>query len=119
MASIRPSTPPLQAAAAQVSNIDAWADADFSFFESAAPAAPPPPRNDLSDLFNASESASRPVSVVSSTISFNRSPPRKATPPLGQPLTGATTMAQRRKAEEDQIIEQILGGLPDLSYMLR
>tara|TARA_R110002003_G_scaffold219_8_gene16520 strand:- start:8137 stop:10713 length:2577 start_codon:yes stop_codon:yes gene_type:complete len=119
VASDRPLTPPAPIAAAAQSNVDPWADADFSFFESALPAAPPPPKNEPADPFTAFESPGRPASVSSSTRPFNRSPPRQITPPPAQPLTGATNMAQRRKAEEDQIIEEILSGLPDLSYMLQ
>jgi hypothetical protein len=99
--------------------VDAWADADFSFFELALPAAPPPSKNEPADPFTAFESPGKPASVSSSTRPFNRSPPHKIAPPPAQPLTGATNMAQRRKAEEDQIIEEILSGLPDLSYMLQ
>ncbi|KAH7071143.1 hypothetical protein BKA63DRAFT_517394 [Paraphoma chrysanthemicola] len=119
VAPARPSTPPLQVTAAAQSNVDAWADADFSFFESAAPAAPPRSKKEPSDRPSTLDSPRRSISVASSTRTFSRSPPRKITPPPVQPLTGATNIAQRRKAEEDQIIEQILSGLPDLSYMLR
>ncbi|KAH7067913.1 hypothetical protein FB567DRAFT_253066 [Paraphoma chrysanthemicola] len=119
VAPARPSTPPLQVTAATQSNIDAWADADFSFFESAPPAAPPRSKKEPSDQPTTLDSPRRSPSVASSTRTFSRSPPRKITPPPVQPLTGATNMAQRRKAEEDQIIELILSGLPDLGYMLR
>jgi hypothetical protein len=116
----RPSTPPPQADEAGTSNIDAWADADFSFFEASAPVkTPPKTKRDPSDPFSVFESPARSVSSASSAKTFTRSPPRKVTPPIVQPLTGATSAAQRRKNEEDQIIHDILGGLPDLSYMLR
>jgi hypothetical protein len=41
------------------------------------------------------------------------------TPPPVQPLTSATSSAQRRKTIEDGVIHDILRGLPDLGYMLR
>lgn len=100
---------------------DSWADADFSFFESAMPGAATQqpsqsqdPSDPLSFLGAPAPTLTRPASK-----SFSRSPPRDTTPPPLQPLTNATGSLQRRKAEEDQIITEILSGLPDLSYMLR
>jgi hypothetical protein len=117
---VRPSTPPAPIAAPAESNVDAWADADFSFFESAVPTAQPSQtKSDPSDPFSVFESRGRSTSVASSAKTFTRSPPRKATPPPVQPLTSATSSAQRRKTLEDGIIHQILSGLPDLGYMLR
>jgi len=116
----RPSTPPQQVTAAAPSNVDAWANADFSFFESAPSAAPSSQsKGESSNSFSVFESPPRPTSSASSAKTFTRSPPRKATPPPIQPLTGATSSAQLRKTEEDQIIYEILSGLPDLSYMLK
>jgi hypothetical protein len=116
----RPSTPSPPTLAPVQSNIDAWADADFSFFESALPAASPPQlKSDPTDPFSRFESRERSTSAASSAKTFSRSPPRKVTPPPVQPLTGATSSAQRRKTQEDQIIQEVLSGLPDLSYMLR
>jgi hypothetical protein len=117
---VRPSTPPVPIAAPAEPNVDAWADADFSFFESAVPTAPSPQtKSDPSDPFSVFESRGRSTSVASSAKTFTRSPPRKVTPPPVQPLTSATSSAQRRKTLEDGIIHQILSGLPDLGYMLR
>jgi hypothetical protein len=117
----RPSTPPPPPAPPAQQPIDAWADADFSIFESA----PPPPvatpqrrAQDPSDPFSIFD-ATDAVSTHSTPKSFTRSPPRNTAPPPVQPLTGATNSVQRRKIEEDQIIADILRGLPDLGYMLR
>ncbi|KAL1799220.1 hypothetical protein ACET3X_003257 [Alternaria dauci] len=118
---VRPSTPPPAPVMPNESTIDAWADADFSFFE-AAPAsrAPAQTTRDSSDPFSVFETPPRPSSVASSAKTFTRSsPPRNVSPPSIQPLTGATNAAQRRKNEEEQVIQNILAGLPDLSYMLR
>lgn len=116
----RSSTPPPQTVESAQTNPDAWADADFSFFESAPPVSTPKQRKrDFSDPLSKFESPPRSTSSASSAKTFTRSPPRKITPPPVQPLTGATSSAQRRKNEEDQIIHDILSGLPDLSYMLR
>ncbi|KAH3973736.1 hypothetical protein HBI56_154440 [Parastagonospora nodorum] len=120
---MRPMTPPQPIAATVESNIDAWADADFSFFESAPPVAPlaplAPTTPDRSDPFSVFEGRQRSVSAASSAKTFTRSPPRKVPTPPIQPLTGATSSAQRRKNEEDAIIRDILSGLPNLGYMLR
>ncbi|KAG9193369.1 hypothetical protein G6011_03404 [Alternaria panax] len=117
---VRPSTPPLVSVMPNESTVDAWADADFSFFESAPTArAPTQTTRDPSDPFSVFGTPPRPSSAASSAKTFTRSsPPRNATPPPIQPLTGATNSAQRRKNEEEQVIKNILAGLPDLSYML-
>ena len=116
----RPSTPPSAPIARDEPSIDAWADADFSFFESAPAAkASAPTTRDPSDPFSVFETPPRPSSAASSAKTFTRSPPRNVTPPPMQPLTGATNSAQRRKNDEEQVIKSILAGLPDLSYMLR
>ena len=116
----RPSTPPSAPIARDEPTIDAWADADFSFFESApATKAFASATRDPSDPFSVFETPPRPTSAASSAKTFTRSPPRNVTPPPIQPLTGATNSAQRRKNDEEQVIKSILAGLPDLSYMLR
>jgi hypothetical protein len=117
---VQPSTPPGPIPTPAEPDVDAWADADFSFFESALPTAPSSqPKSDPSDPFSVFESRERSTSAASSAKTFTRSPPRKVTPPPVQPLTSATSSAQRRKTEEDSMIREILRGLPDLSYMLR
>ena len=110
----RPATP-VQA------STDSWVDADFSFFESAlSGAAPQQPSQtqDPSDPLSFFDTPA-PISTRPAAKLFSRSPPRDTTPPPIQPLTNATGSLQRRKAEEDQIISDILRDLPDLSYMLR
>lgn len=118
---IRPSTPPPPATIAPAGecNLDGWADADFSFFESSTLAPAPQTKQDSSDPFSMFETRERSTSAASSAKTFTRSPPRKVPTPPIQPLTGATSSAQRRKMEEDAIVQGILHGLPDLSYMLR
>ncbi|KAF1928436.1 uncharacterized protein M421DRAFT_160751 [Didymella exigua CBS 183.55] len=114
-------TPIAQPTAPVQASTDSWADADFSFFESALPTtAPQQPSypQGPSDPFSFFD-APAPTSQRPSSQSVSRSPPRDTTPPPLQPLTNATGSLQRRKAEEDQVINDILSGLPDLSYMLR
>ncbi|KAF2021224.1 hypothetical protein BU24DRAFT_416880 [Aaosphaeria arxii CBS 175.79] len=89
---------------------DPWSNADFSFFESAPPPQPPQAPTDPSDPFSIFNS--------SPPVPYTRPPTKSLTPPPLQPLTGATNSAQRRKAEEDEIIRSIVQGLPNLSYML-
>ncbi|KAF1834002.1 hypothetical protein BDW02DRAFT_355727 [Decorospora gaudefroyi] len=111
--STRPSTPP---PAPVASTTDSWADADLSFFESVPPTTVPAPQQGSSNVYG---TPPRPTSSASSAKTFTRSPPRNVTPPPIQPLTGATNSAQRRKNEEEQVIREILAGLPDLRYMMR
>lgn len=106
----------------------AWPEADLSIFDSPLPnAVPPPPQtptdhNDPWSIFDNPTAVPAPQSTTSTTttpsLPFTRTPPRPATPPPKQPLTSATSSAQRRKAEEDEIVRGILEGLPDLAYML-
>ncbi|KAJ4373733.1 hypothetical protein N0V86_007876 [Didymella sp. IMI 355093] len=114
-------TPVAQPATPVQASADSWADADMSFFESVLPSAAPQqplqtqnPADPFSFFDPPAPAPTRPASK-----SFSRSPPRNNTPPPLQPLTNATGSLQRRKAEEDQMISDILRGLPDLSYMLR
>ncbi|KAK7179907.1 hypothetical protein PSPO01_14037 [Paraphaeosphaeria sporulosa] len=94
-----------------------WGDsADFSIFESALPPstsfAPPPSQPAVEE----------PWSIFNSPLPaapFVRPTARPVTPPAKQPLTSATSSAQRRKAEEDDVVRAIVEGLPDLGYMLR
>ncbi|KAF2731705.1 hypothetical protein EJ04DRAFT_514373 [Polyplosphaeria fusca] len=97
-------------------------DLDFSIFESGPPAALPhaePAHKSLdpTDPWSIFDTPAPPPQPEPTP--FVRPPARSATPPSMQPLTGATNAAQRRKVEEDEIIQNILSGLPDLAYMLR
>jgi hypothetical protein len=101
---------------------NAWADVDFSMFETARPATPPPPppaeaRYDQSDSYSPLNYSPRSVRGDSPARSVTRSRGNTLLPAL-QMLTGATNSSQRQKVDEDQIVADILSGLPDLSYML-
>ncbi|KAF1918637.1 hypothetical protein BDU57DRAFT_511351 [Ampelomyces quisqualis] len=116
----RPITPTHSEAPSVPTEVDAWADADFSFFETTLPPAPQlSVEQNCSDQFTTVETRDRSSSAASSAKTFTRSPPRKVPTPPIQPLTSATSRAQRRKMEEEGIIEDILRALPDLSYMLQ
>ena len=72
-------------------NSDAWATADFSYFDSTAPSKPTP---------------ALPAPIPKATIA----------PPL---LAKKNQRSSREQAEQDRIVERIVQNLPDLSYMLR
>ncbi|KAH7396436.1 hypothetical protein BKA66DRAFT_566919 [Pyrenochaeta sp. MPI-SDFR-AT-0127] len=117
----RPSTLSLPAVASAHLSMDSWADADMSFFETAPTSTTPvllQPSHTGADPFPVIETSQSSTGVCSRKP-FTRSSPRPLTPPPSQPLTGATNSAQRRKTEEDQVIQDILNGLPNLRYMLR
>lgn len=75
---------------------DPWASADFSFFEKPAPAPKPLP------------------SLVNKVTTPKASE-------LGNPLPIATQGSQRSREEieQDRVVEAVVKGLPNLSYMLR
>ncbi|KAF2626698.1 hypothetical protein BU25DRAFT_411667 [Macroventuria anomochaeta] len=114
-------TPTAQPATPIQPSADSWADADFSFFESALTVTASQPSSQTQDPSDPFSFFNTPVPTSTPPTSklFPGSPPRDTTPPPLPPLTNATSSLQRRKAEEDQMISDILSGLPDLSYILR
>ncbi|KAF2793810.1 hypothetical protein K505DRAFT_325200 [Melanomma pulvis-pyrius CBS 109.77] len=114
--STRPAFPLPATAPAPVPSEDPWSNADFSFFESAAPAPPAPHTNPLSP--------SDPWSVFETPVPaapFTRPDPPAATPSPKPSISGITNTnsVQKRKVEEDEIVAEIVRGLPDLRYMLQ
>lgn len=94
---------------------------DFSIFESTPQSVVPAPTqtqilSDPSDPWSIFESTS---TAAPEPTPFVRPPQRSVTPPPKQPLTSATNSAQKRRDEEDDIIQSIIQGLPNLEYMLR
>ncbi|KAF2993075.1 hypothetical protein E8E13_001173 [Curvularia kusanoi] len=103
------------------SSRDSWADADFSFFETAQPATgaqAPPQTHDPTDPFSFFDSAP-PAVVPPVAKAVSQSPPRGSTPPRSQPPANATSSAERQRVAEDRMLQDILDGLPDLRYMLK
>jgi hypothetical protein len=94
---------------------DPWSNADFSFFESAAPALPqaenPLSPSDSWSVFNTPVSAAA-LPQIEAPIPI---PSQKLSIPGGMVLNSE----QKRRAEEEKVIREILEGLPDLGYMLR
>jgi hypothetical protein len=79
-------------------SVDPWASADFSFFEtSTAPVSKP-----ISLL--------APKSMPPKSVTFS-TPAVTSTPPRNQ--------KSREELEQDRIVQSVVKGLPDLSYMLR
>lgn len=104
---VEPGSSSINPAPVSSSTADPWQDADFSIFESALPPQQP------------QQSASPSRQRSQSSASFTRSPPKQTPAPPAIPLTGATHSSQSRKAAEDELIREIVSGLPDLHYMLR
>jgi hypothetical protein len=80
---------------------DPWASADFSFFESPAPAPAQKPTP-------AVVVAAKPL--VLKSVSFAKVPPAPSLLRHGK---------SRQEIERDEIVTGIVRSLPDLSYMLR
>ncbi|KAK3995517.1 hypothetical protein QBC44DRAFT_233764 [Cladorrhinum sp. PSN332] len=107
---------------------DPWATADFSLFD--APSIKPVPTNPVSgaasnNYFSAAE-ISVPLSMAELRSSWEAALPVAPSPPV-VPQTSQTanvvepTNAQNNNdnADEEEIAQRIIAGLPDLSYMLR
>ena len=78
-------------------NSDPWASADFSFFETAS--APTPP-----------VSTPLPKTIPNKTVSFVNTHVR---------ASSHVTRKSKEEMEQDRIVQDIVKGLPDISYMLR
>ncbi|EPE27942.1 hypothetical protein GLAREA_04733 [Glarea lozoyensis ATCC 20868] len=90
------------AAISQAGSSDPWASADFSFFDTApsisAPALAPKPQK-------------KPVAVSV--------PPRSGPTSIMPAPAISKTRRSKEEMEQDKIVESIISGLPDLSYMLK
>ncbi|KAN0099494.1 hypothetical protein V8E51_013269 [Hyaloscypha variabilis] len=82
-----------------VASVDPWASADFSFFETGTA---PPPKPSTASI---PVSKPMPKSVTFSTPAVTSIPPR--------------SQKSREEIEQDRIVQSVVKGLPDLSYMLR
>ncbi|OSS46925.1 hypothetical protein B5807_08835 [Epicoccum nigrum] len=100
---------------------DSWAEADFSFFESARTATvsqPPSQRHDPSDPFAFFDSTP-PTVTQSAAKTLSQPLPRDPTPPALQPPINTISSSERQRLVENRALQDILDGLPDLSYMLK
>jgi hypothetical protein len=92
----------ITAAISQPGNSDPWSSADFSFFDSAPSTSAPA---------IVSKPQTKPVAVsVPPYASLNS----KAPAPIA-----SKSKRSKEEMEQDKIVEGILSGLPDLSYMLK
>ncbi|KAF4628882.1 hypothetical protein G7Y89_g9266 [Cudoniella acicularis] len=94
------------------SGVDPWASADFSFFES-TPTAPSIP---------AAAAVPQPIptqtgSIPSKTVSFANTR-AMAPPPIASNNTPGTGKP-KDEMEQDRIVQAVVKGLPNLSYMLK
>jgi hypothetical protein len=118
--------------ATQSGGTDAWASADFSFFDtpSSAPALAVSPQSSSSGPHLPAKFRNVQNTNTANTPLFVPFPPRKPIPPKpfqtasqSSPQSPLTPMAKmgwksREEIEQDKIVKQIIDGLPDLRYML-
>ena len=100
---------------------DSWAEADFSFFESARPTTvsqAPSQIHDPSDPFAFFDSVP-PIVAQSAAKTPSQPLSRDPTPPASQIPTNTISFSERQRLAEDRVLQDILDGLPDLSYMLK
>ena len=101
--------------------VDSWADADFSFFETARPTTvsqPPSQMHDPSDPFAFFDSTP-PTVTPSAAKTLSQPLSCDPTPPALQPPTNTISSSERQKLAEDRIVQDILDSLPNLGYMLK
>ncbi|TVY34807.1 hypothetical protein LSUB1_G005665 [Lachnellula subtilissima] len=91
------SSPVVPAQPLPVGKSDPWASADFSFFETAS--APTPP-----------VSTPLPKTIPNKTVSFANTHVR---------ASSHATRKSKEQMEQDKIVQDVVKGLPDLSYMLK
>ncbi|CAG8982010.1 hypothetical protein HYALB_00004879 [Hymenoscyphus albidus] len=93
---------------------DPWASADFSFFDSPAPASVPASMSKTiaSRATTNPNSASIPSPLKSSSLAATTGVP---IPSPGTPSTRRT----KEEMEQDRIVQGVLKSLPDLSYMFK
>lgn len=91
------SSPVVPAPPLPAGNSDPWASADFSFFETASAPAPPVP-------------TPLPRTIPPKSVSFANTRVSASSP---------GTRKSKEEMEQDRIVQDVVKGLPDLSYMLR
>ncbi|KAF7872193.1 hypothetical protein EAF04_003118 [Stromatinia cepivora] len=96
---------------------DPWASVDFSFFDTptSAPATIP---TFLSKPTANSRPQSYPAPPKPKTVTFS-TPSPTSTHSLPPPVYTGHGSKTKSEMEQDEIVKRIVGGLPDLSYMLR
>ena len=114
----QPPSPSIQPASTSVQ--DPWASVDFSFFDAPTPspalATGPAPRL-LSKQTIKPRPQSYPAPPKPKTVTFS-TPPKSTPSPLAPAYTSHDSKT-KFEMEQDEIVRRIVGGLPNLGYMLR
>ncbi|KAF7927820.1 hypothetical protein BELL_0795g00010 [Botrytis elliptica] len=111
-----PSVPPPSTSAQ-----DPWASVDFSFFDAPTPApaiATGPAPILLSKQTTKPRPQSYPAPPKPKTVTFS-TPSSKSTPSPPVPTYTSHDSKTKFEMEQDEIVKRIVGGLPNLGYMLR
>ncbi|KAF7880608.1 uncharacterized protein EAF02_007454 [Botrytis sinoallii] len=111
-----PSMPPPSTSAQ-----DPWASVDFSFFDAPTPApaiATGPAPILLSKQTTKPRPQSYPAPPKPKTVTFS-TPSSKSTPSPPVPTYTSHDSKTKFEMEQDEIVKRIVGGLPNLGYMLR
>ncbi|KAF7899154.1 uncharacterized protein EAF01_008367 [Botrytis porri] len=111
-----PSMPPPSS-----STQDPWASVDFSFFDTPTPApaiATGPAPILLSKQTTKPRPQSYPAPPKPKTVSFSTPSPKSTSLPPA-PTYASHDSKTRFEMNQDEIVKRIVGGLPDLGYMLR
>ncbi|TGO69980.1 hypothetical protein BOTNAR_0005g00620 [Botryotinia narcissicola] len=100
---------------------DPWASVDFSFFDAPTPApaiATGPAPMLLSKQTTKPRPQSYPAPPKPKTVTFS-TPSPKSTPSPPVPTYASHDSKTKFEMEQDEIVKRIVGGLPNLGYMLR
>ncbi|TGO16062.1 hypothetical protein BTUL_0032g00240 [Botrytis tulipae] len=100
---------------------DPWASVDFSFFDAPTPApaiATGPAPMLLSKKTTKPRPQSYPAPPKPKTVTFS-TPSLKSTPSPPVPTYASHDSKTKFEMEQDEIVKRIVGGLPNLGYMLR
>ncbi|KAJ8071171.1 hypothetical protein OCU04_001510 [Sclerotinia nivalis] len=96
---------------------DPWASVDFSFFDTPT-SAPATTSTFLSKPTTNSRPQSYPAPPRPKTVAFS-TPSPTSTRSLPPPVYTGHGSKTKSEIEQDEIVKRIVGGLPDLGYMLR
>ncbi|TGO62647.1 hypothetical protein BCON_0018g00400 [Botryotinia convoluta] len=115
----QPLSPPMPPASTSMQ--DPWASVDFSFFDAPTPApavATGPAPILLSKQTTKPRPQSYPAPPKPKTVTFSTlSPKSTLSPPV--PTYASHDSKTKFEMEQDEIVKRIVGGLPNLGYMLR
>ncbi|QSZ34009.1 hypothetical protein DSL72_005589 [Monilinia vaccinii-corymbosi] len=109
-----PSMPPVS-----TGNKDPWASVDFSFFDVPSPTPVHPPTS-LPRKTTIPRPQSFPAPPKPKSVTFSTPSPQPTPKPPAHFHTHTSRGSKSKfEMEQDEIVKKIVGGLPDLGYMLR